>query len=197
MFNQCSILKKKNLRLVAPGTTKMASSQFSVFIDITKVILPQDGEPTEFPRKAQQFKNSAASLQWRNNERNGVSKHRRFDCLLNRLFRHRSKKISKLRVTGLREGNPTVTDGFPSQRASNEENVSSWWRHHHMLYFSPYFIHIHCCRMGKAMCKLLRKDEGLILNKKKLLFQYRVLIIKDKTVVRPSYLCNGNPYTAW
>ena len=28
------------------------------------------------------------------------------------------------------EGNPLVTDGFPSQRASNAENVSIWWRHH-------------------------------------------------------------------
>ena len=27
-------------------------------------------------------------------------------------------------------GNPLVTDGFPSQRASNADNVSIWWRHH-------------------------------------------------------------------
>ena len=27
-------------------------------------------------------------------------------------------------------GNPLVTGGFPSQRASNTENVSIWWRHH-------------------------------------------------------------------
>ena len=49
------------------------------------------------------------TLQWRHNERNGVSNHRRFDCLLNRLFRRRSKKTSKLRVTGLCEGNSPVT----------------------------------------------------------------------------------------
>ena len=30
-----------------------------------------------------------------------------------------SKKTSKFRANGLCEGNPTVTDGFPSQRASN------------------------------------------------------------------------------
>ena len=52
-------------------------------------------------------------LQWRHNERDAVSTHRRLDCLLNRLFRRRSKKISKLRVTGLCEGNPPVTGGFP------------------------------------------------------------------------------------
>ena len=39
--------------------------------------------------------------QWRNNERDGVSNHQPHDCLLNRLFRHRSKKTSKPRVTGL------------------------------------------------------------------------------------------------
>ena len=38
-------------------------------------------------------------LQWRHNERDGVSNHRRLDCLLNRLFWYRSKKISNLRVT--------------------------------------------------------------------------------------------------
>ena len=47
-----------------------------------------------------------------------------------RLFRRRSKKALKLRVTDLCEGNPSVTDGFPSQRDSNAEKVSIWWRHH-------------------------------------------------------------------
>ena len=50
--------------------------------------------------------------------------------LLNRLFRCRSQKTSKLRVTGLCEGNSTVTSEIPAQRASNAENVSIWWRHH-------------------------------------------------------------------
>ena len=40
------------------------------------------------------------TLQWRHNERNGVSNYWRFDCLLNRLYSRRSKKTSKLRVTG-------------------------------------------------------------------------------------------------
>ena len=71
------------------------------------------------------------TLQWRNNDRDGLSNQRRLDCLLKRLFRRRSKKTSKLRVTGLCEGNPPVTCGFLSQRASNVENVSIWLRHHH------------------------------------------------------------------
>ena len=45
------------------------------------------------------------ALQWRHNERNGVSNHQPHDCLFNRLFRHKSKKTSKLPVTGLCEGN--------------------------------------------------------------------------------------------
>ena len=69
------------------------------------------------------------TLQCRHNERDDVSNHRRLYCLFNRLFRHRSKKTSKLCVTGLCEGNPPVTGGFPSQRASNAENVSIWWCH--------------------------------------------------------------------
>ena len=40
------------------------------------------------------------TLQWRQNERNYVSNHQPHDCLINRSFRRRSKKISKLRVTG-------------------------------------------------------------------------------------------------
>ena len=70
------------------------------------------------------------TLQWRHNELDGVSNDQRFDCLHSRLFRRRSKKTSKLRVTGLREGNSPVTREFPAQRASNAENVSIWWRHH-------------------------------------------------------------------
>ena len=35
------------------------------------------------------------SLQWRHNERDGVSNHRRIKCLLNSLFRRRSKKNIK------------------------------------------------------------------------------------------------------
>ena len=52
------------------------------------------------------------------------------DCLLNHLFGIRSKKTSKLRITGLCAGNSPGTGEFPAPRASNAENVSIWWRHH-------------------------------------------------------------------
>ena len=73
---------------------------------------------------------SISELEWRHDERNGVSNFRRFEFLRNRLLRRRSKKISKLCVTGLCEGNSPMTCGFPSQRASIAEKVSNWWRHH-------------------------------------------------------------------
>ena len=60
--------------------------------------------------------------------------HQPHHCLLNRLFRSRSKKPSKLRVTGLCVGNSLVTGEFPAQRASNSENASIWWRHHGTRY---------------------------------------------------------------
>ena len=41
------------------------------------------------------------SLQWRHNERDGVSNLKPHECLLSRLFGRWSKKTSKLRVTGL------------------------------------------------------------------------------------------------
>ena len=61
-------------------------------------------------------------LQWRHNERDGVSSHQPHDS------RRRSKETSKLRVTGLCERNSPVTDEFPAQRVSNAENVSIWYR---------------------------------------------------------------------
>ena len=54
------------------------------------------------------------SLRWRHNGRDSVSNHQPHDCLLNRLFRRRSKKTSK----------------FPAQVASNAENIAIWRRHH-------------------------------------------------------------------
>ena len=73
------------------------------------------------------------TFRWRHNGRDGVSNHQPHDCLLNRLFGRRSKKTSKLRVTGLCAGNSPVTGEFPAQMASDAENVSIWWRHHDSL----------------------------------------------------------------
>ena len=60
-------------------------------------------------------------LEWRHNGRANVSNHRPHHCLLNPLFRRRSKKTSKLCVTGLCIGNSPGTGEFPAQMASNAE----------------------------------------------------------------------------
>ena len=85
-------------------------------------------------------------IQWRYND------HLRLDCLLNRLFRCRSKKSSKLRVTGLCKGNSPVTGEFSTQKASYAENVSIWW-HHHVL---QVFLRVLCY---KGIGKLVLSDS--------------------------------------
>ena len=67
---------------------------------------------------------------WCYNKHNGISNHLHLDCLLKHLHKHRFKKTSKLCVAGLCEGNLPVTSRFPSQRASNAEDLSIWWHHH-------------------------------------------------------------------
>ena len=73
------------------------------------------------------------SLQWRHYDHVGVSNHQHLGCLLNRLFGCRSKKTSKLRVTGLCAGNSPGTGEFPAQMVGYAENVSIWWRHHVLI----------------------------------------------------------------
>ena len=72
----------------------------------------------------------STTIQWRHNGLDGVSNHQPHHCLLSSLFGRRSKKTSKLCVTGLCAGNSPGTGEFPAQMASNAENVSIWWRHH-------------------------------------------------------------------
>ena len=71
------------------------------------------------------------SLLWRHNGRDVVSNHQSRKCLLNRSFMRRSKKTPKLRVTVLCVVNSPEIGDFTVQMASNAENVSIWWRHHH------------------------------------------------------------------
>ena len=65
------------------------------------------------------------SLRWRYNGRDSVSNHQPHDCLLNRLFRRRSKKTSKLRVTGLCAHKwPVTRKMFPF------DDVIMWYSNH-------------------------------------------------------------------
>ena len=58
------------------------------------------------------------------NECDGISYQQPHNCLLNRLFRRRSKKTPKLQVTGLCVRKSPVTGEFPAQRVSKAENAS-------------------------------------------------------------------------
>ena len=95
--------------------------------------------------------------QWRQNEHDGVSNNQGLDCLLNRVFRRRSKKTSKFRVTGLCEGNSPVTSEFLAQRASNTENVSIWWCHHGNPLLADAFPH-----KGSVMREAFRWHNAMI-----------------------------------
>ena len=70
------------------------------------------------------------SIQWRHHERDGVSNHRRLDCLLSRLLRAQIKQSIKARRHWPPWGESTGDRCIPSQEASNGKNVSIWWRHH-------------------------------------------------------------------
>ena len=107
------------------------------------------------------------TLLWRHNGRDGVLNHQSHDSLLNRLFMRRSKKTSKLCVTGLCEGNSPVTGEFPAQTASNTENVSIWWRHHgNTLQTSnvsqPIMYAVDWWNMGNVFVLLPLKNAALI-----------------------------------
>ena len=115
-------------------------------------------------------------LRWRHNERNGVSNHQPHDCLLGRLFRHRSKKTSKFRVTGLGEGNSSVTGtpGHRAQRDTNVKNVSMWWRRHGswflklapgQFYDHPSTSEVTLTTMGNYVTCLHRKHNKTIINR--------------------------------
>ena len=71
---------------------------------------------------------TCGTLQWRHNGRDGVPSDQPHDCLLNRLFRRRWKKTSKLRVTGLCAGNSPVT-----RKMFSFDDVTMS-RHHHTVY---------------------------------------------------------------
>ena len=86
------------------------------------------------------WKSILSTLRWRHNDHAGVSNHQPHGCLLNRLFGRKSKKTSKLRVTGLCAGNSPGTGEFPAQMASYAENVSIWWRHHEIYSQSTQWV---------------------------------------------------------
>ena len=86
----------------------MSCEEISVFKEDTNLHVQE-----QLPKRSSQCQCQTFSLQWRHNERDGVSNHHPDDCLLKRLFRCRSKRTPKLCVTGLCEGSSPVTGEFP------------------------------------------------------------------------------------
>ena len=78
-------------------------------------------------------------------ERHKASNHQQLDGCFNSLFRLASKidQISGLLIT--HEGNRSVIDGLPSQRASNAESVSILGHHH------VYFVLLVSCTSRPAV----------------------------------------------
>ena len=79
---------------------KWVSHFFKIF---TKVVCFPKGVRQKTPKNCKVIPRWMADtwfmlgpLRWRHNERYDVSNHQPLDCLLNRLFKHRSKKTSKL-----------------------------------------------------------------------------------------------------
>ena len=105
------------------------------------------------------------SLQWRHNELDGVTHHRRLGCLLDRLFRRRSKKTSQLRVTVLCEGNSPVNGEFPAQKASNAEKrfhfLTSSCQIDTAMYSSYTAQGIMLSFHGKQMCRVWSIDHKI------------------------------------
>ena len=72
-------------------------------------------------------KSSHKPLQWRHNERDGVS-NTSLAIVYSTVYSGADQR--KHYVTGLYEGNSPVIGEFPAQRASTAENVFIRWRHH-------------------------------------------------------------------
>ena len=84
------------------------------------------------------------TLHWRHNERDDVSNHQPHDCLLNRLFRCRSKKTPKLCVTGLYAGtSPWPMTSTHKWSATREmfsfDDVIMWWLNY-LVFVSLYCL---------------------------------------------------------
>ena len=73
--------------------------------DLWRLMVIMSWTNHSFTHDGEVITNISITLQWLHNDCHGVSNHPHMDCLLNRLFSHISKKASKLRVTGLCEGN--------------------------------------------------------------------------------------------
>ena len=147
------------------------------------------------------------SLQWLHNERSCISNHLCLNCL----FRRRSKKTSKLCITGLDEGNSLVTGEFPSQWPVMQKmfpfddiimwNPSSSWTR---ISVSCLVNHMAADDLAGGQGSSSHGIGWVSLDysgfNTRALSQHKDHLswngyfnYKDKMVMRPSYLYKGNP----
>ena len=105
---------------------KVLYFQFAMFVYLGFIYCLSDYKVTFFTYQpgVSLTRFMVCSLQWCHNGHNSVSNHQPHNCVLNRLFRRRSKKTAKLCVTGLCAGNSPGNGEFLAQMASKVENVS-------------------------------------------------------------------------
>ena len=106
------------------------------------------------------------ALQWRHNGCDSISNHQPHDCFLNCSFRHRSRKTSKLHVTGLCVWNSPEAGEFPAKMASNAENVSIWWRHHGQIHLlqpiTCFVMHKWSATESSSLCHVAINSTNLL-----------------------------------
>ena len=133
--------------------------------------------------------NSPWTLRWRHNGRDSVSNHQPRDCSLNRLFRRRSKKTSKLRVTGLCVANSPGTGEFSAQMASNAENVSICWRHHEYFEVNIAWDYLSISTIAQTVSwsfprlSLLRMANSISIRPFKIVYFENVSLLQKSDVV--------------
>ena len=107
-----SVIIPQAYAIVGRETFDYVSHSYSTTGQLSGCLLFRYSNPCKAWKLARQFRES---LQWHHNGHHGVSNDQPHDCLPNRLFRHRSKKTLKLRITGVCAGNSPGTGEFPAQ----------------------------------------------------------------------------------
>ena len=99
---------------------------FVATLAISAVDIPRDFSKTRRPLcRTSSGNREVNTLKWRYNERDGA-----MITSVSIICSTGAGQTPKLHITDFCEGNPLVTGGFPSQRASNAENVFIRWLDH-------------------------------------------------------------------
>ena len=127
------------------------------------------------------------TLQWRHNGCNSISNHQTHDCLFNCLFRRRSKKTSKLRVTCLFAGNS------PRNRWIHRTNGQSRGKCFRLM-TSSWHISWYCtANMYNNINWCAARQQTYLITKRHI--SSKILITKWTTPPRSILYCSPEWYT--